>query len=149
MGQGKFEFEENFSAIPDPWGQEITVVDLVELVTSTQTELPTFKVKSIDAKDKNHFRTVILRNEKYECDCLTYIQNGIICRHVFYVSCLRQEKDLVNVQIHPRWLKNEENYELSNVSLLEDVVSKSLNSPEDTQIEHNTKEQNKTKVLKT
>lgn len=65
---------------------------------------PSFRVKSIDAKDPEHFRLVKLVENKYMCECETFIQCGIICRHIFYLSNMRQEKDLSNIRINPRWL---------------------------------------------
>jgi len=42
------------------------------------------------------------------CECETYIQCGIICRHIFYVSHMRQEKDLSCIKINFRWLIKDE-----------------------------------------
>jgi len=81
------------------------IVDTADLIHSNfHDEIPKFKVKSIDSKDENTFRLVSLKNNKYQCECPTFVQWGIICRHIFYVSFMRQEKDLSSLSIHSHWL---------------------------------------------
>jgi len=100
------------------------LVDTTNLFNFNQDEFPKFKVKSIDSKDENSFRTVTLENNNYLCECPTFIQHGVICRHIFYVSFMRQEKDLGSLKIHPHWLlkKEETQILLSNEALFEDLI---------------------------
>ena len=71
-------------------------------VLNMQSEAASFKVSSIDAKDVSKFRIVRFSNKEYHYEYETFIYS-IICRHIFYVSSLRQEKQLSCVKIHPRW----------------------------------------------
>jgi len=77
-------------------------------LSNFENSQPSFRVKSIDSKDQEHFRMVRLIENKYMCECETYIQCGIICRHIFYVSHMRQEKDLSCIKINFRWLIKDE-----------------------------------------
>lgn len=102
----------------------INAVDITAM--NLQTSTPHFRVYSIDSKDKNKYREVKLFPTGYYCECSTFIQCGIICRYIFYVSCLRQEKSLATTGlcIHPRWLIKSEYIELSIEELLKDFVTK-------------------------
>ena len=81
-----------------------------------------FKVKSMDSKDENHFRLVKFINGNYSCECEIFLQCGIICRHIFYVSHMHQEKDLSNLQIHPRWLIQDDAKAKSLKELFGDLI---------------------------
>jgi len=73
-------------------------------IANTDNQTICFKVKSMDSKNENHSRSVKVENGKYICECRTFVNCGIICRHIFYVSHMHQEKDLSKIQINPRWL---------------------------------------------
>jgi len=47
-------------------------------------------------------RTVVWKPNEIDCSCKKYFVTGIICRHLFVVSKLRQNKDLSKF-IHQRW----------------------------------------------
>jgi len=73
-------------------------------IRNMQQILPTFKVTNIKAADPQKHRVLTLINNAYKCECETFNQYGIICRHIFYVALIRQEKDLTSIIINPRWL---------------------------------------------
>ena len=49
---------------------------------------------------------------------------GIICRHIFYVSNMCQEKDLGNIEINPRWLVKDE----TKIESIKDIFDDFLNN---------------------
>ncbi len=67
-------------------------------IDSTRTRIYEVKRDS----DSSVVRIVILGETKLSCDCNLYFVEGIICRHVFCVATVTQQKDLSNY-IHPRW----------------------------------------------
>jgi len=66
-------------------------------------EVPVYEAKSILAKDETHFRTIRVDQGKYICDCESYWRNGLICRHIFALTIINQDKELEKIHIHMRW----------------------------------------------
>jgi len=62
-----------------------------------------YEAKNIQAKDAGKFREVMLNSGKYSCECKTYNLYGVICRHIFALSIMLQDKDLIKFTIHKRW----------------------------------------------
>ena len=63
-----------------------------------------FKVASTLAKDKEKFREVRIFSNKYHCECATYYRHGLICRHIFALAIMFQEKNCDKLIIHKRWI---------------------------------------------
>jgi len=62
-----------------------------------------------------------MKDGKYICSCDTFIRDGIVCRHIFALSNIHQEKTLVKFIIHKRWHSpladsNEFNFKIDNYS---------------------------------
>jgi len=113
-------------------------------ISNLQQEIPSFLVKSVDSIQKNKYRTVRIINGKYNCECETFVQKGVLCRHIFYVSALRQEKDLTFISLHPRWLIKEDFNGFSTESLLQEYIQeKSLSQMAIEGLENNPAEKSK------
>lgn len=63
-----------------------------------------YQAQSIKAKNEQTYRKVTMENDKYFCDCESYIRYGLICRHVFALASINQDKNLGRMNIHKRWL---------------------------------------------
>jgi len=94
-------------------------------VRNLEKKVPVFNVKSIDAPTK--FRQVFSYENKYECNCETFVRCGVICRHVFYVVCMKQEKQLKSSQINQRWLQNGELKSQSLKALFSEIFKEENN----------------------
>jgi len=100
-------------------------------VSKTEGNNITYEAKSIQAKDENKYREVTLIQGKYACPCDTFIRDGIICRHIFAISNVNQDKTLEKFTIHNRWLPpqiNSDGFDLQvdNYSFNSNLVSKYL-----------------------
>ena len=64
----------------------------------------TYEAKSTNAKSHNKFREVSVLNKEYDCNCETFTRDGFICRHIFSLSIVNQDKNLDKFNINSRWL---------------------------------------------
>ena len=64
----------------------------------------TYEAKSTNAKSANKFREVSVLNKEYDCNCETFTRDGFICRHIFSLSIVYQDKNLDKFNINSRWL---------------------------------------------
>ena len=113
-----------------------------------------YEVKNIQINTQKSRQVKIIQG-KYECECSTYVNHGLICRHVFSLAIMFQDKTLENIRIHKRWeipfcsgfqLQNE-NYEfetqqISNYLKIFNKNEESLKSEEKKE-ESKTQEQEK------
>jgi len=108
------------------------VVDEEDLKSANLQRIhPTFRLTSLDAKDEKKIRIVFFLDSKYSCDCYTFVQQGIVCRHILCISNMRQEKDLINIRIYPRWLNDKtNNHETAEILFRNDVPQENF-SPEE------------------
>jgi len=53
--------------------------------------------------NKNQVRKAFVEYEKYVCSCGSYKRNGLICRHVFAIANVNQDKSLAKFVINQRW----------------------------------------------
>jgi len=67
----------------------------------TENDCVHHQVINIYAKKKS--RLVRIQNNFYQCKCSTFIRHGIICRHIFALMMMFQDKNLEKVLIHKRW----------------------------------------------
>jgi len=100
-------------------------------VLKVEENIVTYEVKSIQSKDENKYREVTLLEGKYVCSCDTFIRDGIICRHIFAISNVNQDKTLEKLTIHNRWLppqinSNGFNLQIDNYNFNTNLVSKYL-----------------------
>ena len=68
-----------------------------------QNQIVYYKVQSILSKDPNKSREVKIQENSYICNCPTFIRNGLICRHIFSLMMMFQDKTLDKVKINQRW----------------------------------------------
>ena len=75
-----------------------------------------FEIRSMQAKDINKFRQVKLSLDKYTCECPSYYRHGLICRHIFAVAIMSQDKTCDKFLIHKRWQPpmNDINFQTTN-----------------------------------
>lgn len=57
----------------------------------------------INVSDPTKKRIAYLVDGRYVCSCDIYFRHGIICRHIFSLSNVNQEKDLQRFVINSRW----------------------------------------------
>jgi len=62
-----------------------------------------YHAKNIYSKFPNKYREVRLEAGKYECSCRTYCCFGFVCRHIFALANMFQDKNLSKIKIHERW----------------------------------------------
>ena len=70
-------------------------------VLNSSSNLVKYECNSI--QNPNRKRLVYILEGKYVCSCNSYFKNGLICRHIFALSNLRQDKDLTYILINKRW----------------------------------------------
>jgi len=101
-------------------------------VLETKQNIIIYEAKSILAKDVTKSREIINKNGKYSCCCDTFIREGLVCRHIFALANVNQDKTLGKFDINKRWLpplmnSNEFNLKIDNYSFDSNLVSKYLN----------------------
>ena len=107
-------------------------------VLNSSSNLVKYECNSI--QNPNRKRLVYILEGKYVCSCNSYFKNGLICRHIFALSNLRQDKDLTYILINKRWQQpvitdNTMQIDVDNYAFdpkrLAKFISKSLNNKED------------------
>jgi len=100
-------------------------------------EIPRFKVtrdqlNEDESEINGRITSLIEKPPIARCSCNTYLQEGIICRHIFALAKIGQIKDLSNY-LHPRWkIKAFEQQQVHNFSQEE---IKSIKSEEESKRE--------------
>jgi len=69
----------------------------------TVNDVAYYDIKNIQAIDTNKSREVRIVNGRYQCECSTYQHHGLVCRHVFALAIMFQQKTLENIELHKRW----------------------------------------------
>ena len=91
-----------------------------------------------------------MRSNIYSCTCDTYFRHGVICRHIFALSNLNQDKNLDKFLINNRWkapiLENLDNkmdidhYTFAIQEIVKDLYNeKAENNPESISFQVNKK----------
>ena len=71
----------------------------------TETNATYFEVRNANFPDKS--REIKYSSNHYACQCPTYYRNGLICRHIFALAVMFQDKDSKKFIIHKRWKQPE------------------------------------------
>ena len=62
-----------------------------------------YLVRNIQSKDLNKNREVKIQENHYICHCPTFNRHGLICRHIFSLVMMLQDKTLRKIRINKRW----------------------------------------------
>ena len=68
-------------------------------------ETSIFEIKNSKTENTKRWREVMISANKYSCVCPTYCRHGIICRHIFALAVMFQDKTSEKLILHPRWIK--------------------------------------------
>jgi len=96
--------------------------------SKTESKETLFKISCLKSANPDKYREVILSSDKYHCNCSTYHRHGLICRHIFSLAIMFQDKNCEKFLIHKRWnLQNfKDQIENQNFIFNTDGISKYL-----------------------
>ena len=89
-----------------------------------------FILKNKNKNEGANSHIITLIDSKYFCPCDTWIKNGVVCRHMFYVAQMRQDEDLKSINILPRWLIKDKIATVSLATLFKDQIEKNQKNGE-------------------
>jgi len=98
-----------------------------------EDNITTYEARHAQAQDPNRFQQVRLVGEKCDCVCDTFYRYGLICRHIFALAVMFQDKTTEKLNIHQRWFQpsqsenandkqvamNNESYDFNTKTILE------------------------------